>query len=118
MILRQRIAVAYIRVLHTVQQHVHATDSEHGVVKVKAMEGLVVEMGLLPLVAENLWVVVTEVLACCDEEPCCPACWIADHIPWLRRSHCNHQLDNMPWGPKLAILTSRGDLAEHIFVQI
>ena len=43
-VLRERVAVADVGVLHAVQQHVHAADAEHGVVEVEAVEELVVEV--------------------------------------------------------------------------
>ena len=41
--LGQRVLVADVRVLHAVQQHVHAADAQHGVVEVVAVEGALVE---------------------------------------------------------------------------
>ena len=43
-VLRQRVAVADVRVLDAVQQHVHAADAQHGVVEVEAVEHAVVKM--------------------------------------------------------------------------
>ena len=43
-VLRQRVAVADVRVLDAVQQHVHAADAQHRVVEVEAMEHAAVEM--------------------------------------------------------------------------
>ncbi len=43
-VISQRVAVADIRVFHAVQQHVHAADAQHRVVKIKAMEKLMMEM--------------------------------------------------------------------------
>lgn len=43
-VLRKGIAVADVRVLHAVQQHVHAADAEHRVVEVEAVEHAVVEV--------------------------------------------------------------------------
>ena len=43
---------------------------------------------------------------------------VADDIPRLRGSHLHHELDNVARGPELAVLPGRGDLAEHVLVEI
>ena len=53
MILGQGIAVPDIRVLHAMQQHVHAADAKHGVVEIKPMKHLMVKMLLLPGIVQD-----------------------------------------------------------------
>src|SRR5688572_8131917 len=43
-ILRQRVAVADVGILHPVKQHVHAADAQHRVVEVEAVEKLMVKV--------------------------------------------------------------------------
>lgn len=49
MVLREGVAVANVRALDAVQQHVHAADAQHNVVEVEAVEHPVMEVlvGLL-----------------------------------------------------------------------
>ncbi len=79
-VLRERVAVADVGVLHAVQQHVHAADAQHGVVEVEAVEQLVVEVLAQLRVAQNLRVVLAQVLARRDEETRRAAGRIADHV--------------------------------------
>ena len=67
--LRQRIPVADVRILGTVQQHVHAADAEHGAVEVVTVERVFVEAaaggGVL---VDRLALVLDQIFGGSDEE--------------------------------------------------
>ena len=79
-VLRERVAVADVRVLDAVQQHVHAADAQHGVVEVEAVEHAVVEVLLQLRVVQDVRVVLAQVLAGGDEEAGRAAGRVADDV--------------------------------------
>ncbi len=47
-----------------------------------------------------------------------PARRIADDIFWPRRGQFDHELNDVPRRAELTVLPGRGDLAEHVLVEI
>ena len=117
-VLSQRVAVADIRVLHAVQEHIHAPDSQHGRVEVEPVERVLMKMLLELRVAEDLFVVLAQVLAGRDEETGRAAGWIADNVLGPRRRHLHHELDDVARRAELPVGTGGGDLAEHVLVEV
>ena len=117
-VLRQRVAVADVGILHAVQQHVHAADAEHRVVEVEAVEKLMVEVAREFGVAKYLRMALAQIFAGGDEKTGRAACRIADDVRRLRRDHLDHQPDDVPRRAELAVLAGSGDLAEHVLVQV
>ncbi len=118
MVLRQAVAVADVRVLHPVQQHVHAADAQHGGVEVEAVEQAVVEVLQQRLVAQQLRVVLAQVLAGGDQEAGGAAGRVHDHVLRRGRRHLHHEADDVAWRAELAVLPGSGDLAEHVLVEV
>src|SRR5204863_7626378 len=54
-VLGERIAVNHIRVLHSVQQHVHAADAQHSVIEVEPVEKFVMEVLPQLGIGEHFW---------------------------------------------------------------
>ena len=71
--LGERVPVTDVRILHAVQQHVHAADAQHGGVEVVAVEGALVKPAArLGVPVNAVAVVLDEMLGGRDEEarPC------------------------------------------------
>jgi type I restriction enzyme R subunit len=117
-ILRQRIAVTNVGVLHTMQQHVHAADTQHGVVEVIAVEHVVVEVLPELRVVQDVRVALAQVLARHDEKASRAAGWVADKVGRLRGCHLHHEPDDVARRAELAILPGGRDLAEHVLIEV
>ena len=118
MVLRQRVAVADVGILHAVQQHVHAADAQHRVVEVEAVEQIMMEVAREFCVAKDLRMALAQILARGDKKTGRAAGRIADHVARLRRDHLDHQPDDVARRAELAVLTGAGDLGEHVLVQV
>jgi hypothetical protein len=59
----ERIAVTHVWVFDAVQEHVHAADAQHGVVKVEAVEHVLVKVLFLFGIKEHVRLVFAQVLA-------------------------------------------------------
>ena len=117
--LRQRIPVADVRILRTVQQHVHAADAKHGAVKVVAVERAFVEAAAGgSILVDSLAIVLDQILGGGDKEARRAASRVADDILRRRRGHVDHQLDDMTRGAELPVLPGGRDLAEHVLVEV
>ncbi len=53
-----------------------------------------------------------------DEEPGGAAGRVADFVVGLRAGHLDHQRDDVARRAELAVLSGRGDLAEHVLVEV
>ncbi len=118
MLLRERVAIGDVGILHSVQQHVHAADAKHRVVEVEAMKHAVMEVLLLLRVEQLPWMPLAQVFTGCDQKAGCAAGRIADHVVRLRRRQLDHQPDDVPWRAELPVLTCARDLAEHVFIHV
>ena len=118
MVLRERVAVADVRTLHSVQQHVHAADTQHRVVEVEAVEHAMMKMLTQFGVVQQIQVSLTQILAGRHQKASRAAGWIADDVGRCRRSQLDHQPDDVTWGTELAVLSGGGDLSQHVFVDI
>ena len=117
--LGQRVPVADVRILHAVQQHVHAADAQHGGVEVVAVEGALVEPAAgLRVLVDAVAVVLDEMLGGRDEEAGGAAGRIADDVVRHGCGHVHHQLDDVARRAELPVLPGGRDLAEHVLVQI
>ena len=116
----ERVAVADVGVLDAVQQHVHAADAEHGVVEVEAVEHVVVEVLRCSFASrQHLGVVLAQVLAGGDEEAGGAAGRVADHV----RRACGAVISTISWMMWRGVRNwpfcpARGDLAEHVLVEV
>jgi hypothetical protein len=117
-VLAEGVAIADVRVLDAVEEHVHAADAEHGVVEVEAVEGLLVEVLLQLGVAQDFRVVVAQVFARGDEEAAGAARGVADDVPGRGGGQFDHELDDVARGAELAVLPGAGDLPEHVLVEV
>ena len=117
-VLPERVAVSDVGVFHAVEEHIHAADAEHGVVKIEPVEEVVVEVFLELRVAEDLRVVVAEVFARRHEEAARAARGIADDILRRGRGELDHELDDVARGAELAVLPGARDFPEHVFVEV
>ena len=117
--LGQRVPVTDVRILHGVQQHVHAADAQHGVVEVVAVEGALVEPAAgLGVPVDAVAVVLDEMLGGGDEEAGGAASGIADDVLRGGCGHVHHQPDDVARRAELPVLPGGGDLAEHVLVEI
>ena len=117
--LGQRVPVADVRILHAVQQHVHAADAQHGGVEVVAVEGALVEPAAgLGVPVDAVAVVLDEMLGGGDEEAGGAAGRIADDVLRGGCGHVHHQPDDVARRAELPVLPGGGDLAEHVLVEI
>ncbi len=117
--LGERVPVTDVRILHAVQQHVHAADAQHGGVEVVAVEGALVEPPAgLGVLVDAVAVVLDEMLGGGDEEAGRAASRIADDVVRRGRGHVHHQPDDVARGAELPVLPRGGDLAEHVLVEI
>lgn len=87
------------------QKHVHAADSQHGGIEIVAVKGLLVKSapGLFSL-EDHVAVVFLKLLRGSDQEACCAAGRVANRVVCGGSRHINHQLNDVPWRPELAIL--------------
>ena len=101
------------------QQHVHAADAEHGVVEVEAVEHLVVEV--LPEASRR------EASPGGAARRYSPAAIRKPQVPQAgsqmtsvgrRRNHLHHELDDVARRAELTVLPGRGDLGEHVLVEV
>ena len=70
------------------------------------------------VVAEQLRMMLAQIFAGRHQETTGAAGRIADHVLWLRLHQFYHSRDDMARRAELAVLAGRGDLAQHIFVDI
>ena len=117
-LLRQRVAVADVRVLYAVQQHVHAADAQHGVVEVETVEQAMVEVLAQLRVVQQLRVALAQVLASRAQKARRTAGRVADDVGGLGRGELHHQPDDVAWRAELPILSGGGDLGEHVLVDV
>ena len=117
-LLRQRVAVADVRVLYAVQQHVHAANAQHGVVEVEAVEQAVVEVLAQLRVVQQLGVALAQVLARRDQEARGTASRVADDVGGLGRGELHHEPDDVARRAELPVLSGGGDHAEHVLVDV
>ena len=117
-VLRQRVPVADVRVLHAVQQHVHAADAQHGDVEVEAVEQAAVEVLAQLRVVQQVRVALAQVLARRDQEARRAAGRVADDVGGLGRSQLDHKPDDVARRAELPVLSGGGDLAEHVLVDV
>jgi hypothetical protein len=117
-VLRQRVAVADVGVLHAVQQHVHAADAQHGVVEVEAVEHAVVEVLAQLGVAQELGWCSRRYSPAATRKPAGAAGRVADDVLGRGRGQLHHQLDDVARRAELAVLPGAGDLAEHVLVEV
>ena len=118
MILSEGVAVADVGILHSVELHVHAADAEHGVVKIEPVEHPLVEVLPERGIAQDLGVVVAEILPGGHEEAAGTARGVADDILARGGGQLDHELDDVAGCPELTIPAGRGDLPEHVLVEI
>ncbi len=118
MILRQRIAVADVGVVHAVQEHVHAADAQHGVVEIEAVEHALVEVLAQLAVVQEVGLALAQEFAGGDQKAGGAAGRVADQIGGLRRGHLDHQADDVAGRAELSVLSGAGDLAQHVLVEI
>ncbi len=118
MVLRERVAIADVGIFHAVKEHVHAADAEHGVVEVEPVKQVVMEVFTELRIPQRRTMVSSQILACRDEKPCGAARRVAEHIRRLRSDEFDHRFDDVPRRAKLAVLPRRGDLPEHVFVEV
>ena len=118
MILGERIAIDHVRVFYAVQQHVHAADTQHSVIKVKAVEQVPMEM--LPQfgVGHHFGMSLAQRFAHGHQKAASSASRIANDVRGLRLDHLYHEPDDVARSTKLAVLPGARDLAQHVFVEI
>ena len=116
--LREGIAVFDGRVFHAVQHHVHAADAQHGVVEIEAMEHGVVEVPVLRRHAQHVGVGGAQVVAGGHQVAAGATGRVADGVLRGGGGERHHQLDDVARGAELPVLPGRGDLAEHVFIQV
>ena len=100
------------------EEHVHAADAEHRVVKVEPVEHLLVEVRPRFLVPEHLGVVMAQILPRCDQEACGAAGRVANDIGWAGRNHLHDELDDVARRPELTVLSCRSDLGQHVLIEV
>jgi hypothetical protein len=118
MVLGQRILVADVRVVDAVQGHVHAADSQHGVVEVVAVEHAIVKMLPSLGVTQDFRVLLAQILPGNHQEAAGAAGRVADDVFGGRRHQLDHQPDDVPRGAELAVLPGAGNLAQHVLVEV
>jgi len=69
-------------------------------------------------VGQDAGVLLADILAGGDEEAGGAAGRVADLVAGLRRGHVDHQPDDVSRRAELAVLARRGDLAEHVLVEV
>ena len=101
------------------QQHVHAADTQHGVVEVVAVERALVEMAARRgVLVDGVAVVLHQVLRRGNEEARRAAGRVADHVLGRRGGHVHHQTDDVTRRAELTVLSGGGNLAEHVLVEV
>ena len=102
----------------TVQQHVHPADPKHGAVEVVAVEQTAVEVLALRRVVEHLGELLAQVFPGVHQEARGAAGGIADSVLGRRGRERHHELDDVARRAELPVLAGRGDLAQHVLIQI
>ena len=105
-------------VLDAVQQQVHGSDADHGVIELYAVEHPLVEVLAEGRVVELGFVVLTQVLAGVDQEARRAEGGVADGVLRGRSAHPHHQLDDVAGRAKLPVFARRGHLAEQVLVEV
>ena len=100
------------------QQHVHAANAQHGVVKVVAVEHAVVKVRVLRRHAQHVGVGGAQVFACGHQKAAGAAGRVANGVLRHRGGQGDHQINDVARGAELAVLPGGGNLAEHVFVQV
>jgi hypothetical protein len=72
----------------------------------------------LPVVPEQARVLLPQVLPGGDQEAAGAGGRVADHVLRRRRGQRDHEPDDMPRRAELAVLPGRGDLSEHVLVDV
>ena len=118
MVLRQAVTVTDVGVIDAMQRHVHGADTEHGGVKIKAVEHGIMEMLTGLFITEKRGVGLAQIFTCRHQEPTSARCRITDNIVGRWLSQFDHQLNDMAWGAELAVGACTGNLAQHILVKV
>ena len=69
-------------------------------------------------VEQRVLVLAADEPSCLHQEAGRPAGRVADLVVRTRRRHLDHEPDDVPRRAELAVLPSRGDLAEHVLVDV
>ncbi len=69
-------------------------------------------------VEEGFRVMFANVFTRGNQEAGSSASRIANDVFWRGRDHLDHELDNVSGRSELAVLTSGGNLTEHVFVEV
>lgn len=82
------------------------------------MKHVAVEVLFQLRIPQDFGMVVPHIFARRDQKAACSTSRIADHVGGCGSGKFNHQLNDVPGRTELAVLSRRGDLAQHVFVQV
>jgi hypothetical protein len=100
------------------KQHVHAVDSQHGVVEVKSVKQITMEMLPQLGIGEHFRMPLAERFADGHQKTARSTSRIADNVRGLGLDHLHHQPNNVARRAKLSVLSGAGNLAQHVFVEV
>jgi hypothetical protein len=101
-----------------VQLEVHGADADHGAVELNAGKHPVVVMVAEFLVVKPFGMVFVDVFThAATRKPAVPHGRIADDIVLFGLT-MSPSSDDVPGGAELSVITGRGNLAEHVFVEV
>ena len=118
MVLGEAVAIGDVRAFYAVQGHVHGADAQHGRVEVEAVEQAFVEVPPQLVVAEQRGVMLSQILCGSDQEAACADRGVADHVLRLGLHQLHHRRDDVSGRAELAVLAGRGDLRQHVLVDV
>ena len=101
------------------QQHVHSSDTQHGLVSIKAIKHRrVIALAHILVGLDGSAILVVNLAGCLHDESCTTHGRIANHIINLRLCHRDDHADDMARRTELTVLTFLRHARQHILIDI
>ena len=117
-LVRQRVTIIQIRLVYIVKHHVHATDAEHGSVRIRTVKYLFAETVSLSYIKQIITLMLCDKFGCFHNKTRRTHCRVADGIIKSGSHQFHHHADDMARGAELSVCTRCCHDAEHILIHI
>ena len=117
-LVRQRVTIVQIGLIHIVKHHIHTAYAEHGSVRVRAMKYLFAETLLLFNIKQFITLMLCNVFGCFHDKTGRAHSRVADSIvkSWAHQFH--HHTDDVTRGAELPVSARCRHYAEHVLIHV